>query len=58
MGALVLGAITGGSILSIITIFCKKCKCFVHRCADGRYDITFGLLDKPLPINDSVVQND
>jgi hypothetical protein len=51
-----------GGIVSVVTIIVTKCKCFVHRTSDGRYDIVFGLLDKPLPINDTVItdnnQND
>jgi hypothetical protein len=42
-----------GGIISIFTIIVTKCKCYIHRTLDGKYDITVGLLDKPLPINDT-----
>ena len=47
-----------GGVLTVITIIIKKCKCFVHRDINGKYDITFGLLDRQLPINDTTIKND
>ena len=54
--ASVVTIITG--VITVITIIIKKCKCFIHRDINGKYDITVGLLDRQLPINDTTIKND
>jgi len=38
-------------IVGLATIAVKKCKIYVHKTPEGKYNIAFGMLDKPLPIN-------
>lgn len=42
-------AIIGG-VVGVTTIIAHKCKCYTNRNPEGEYSITFGMLDKPLPI--------
>ena len=40
-----------GGLITVLTIFANKLKCYINRTSDGNINITVGLLDKPLPTN-------
>ena len=41
-----------GGLKTLMTIVARTYKFYINRTSDGNINITVGLLDKPLPIND------
>ena len=47
-----------GGFITIITIFVKHFKCYMHRTPSGGYDLIIGMLDKKLPIDENSMKED
>ena len=41
-----------GGLITVMSILARKYKFYINRTSDGNVNITVGLLDNPLPIND------
>jgi hypothetical protein len=47
-----------GGLITIMVICVNKFKCYIHRTPSGKYDLIIGMLDRTLPIDESLTKED